>query len=237
VVSRTAATLARAWDSDRLVRDSLVAVMADRPCAAVDAMASRGVGTAVFAGLAADQFSDRLATVADRLGVDYLLLLYTRLLSGDVLARYRNRIVNVHPGLLPAFRGLGATDAALRSGARHLGTTWHFIDEAMDEGHVIAQAVVPINPVDPDGARRAQFDQMVVGTRQVLHWLAEDRVHVVGRTVVVDRARYDTASFVPSAELTAVHTSPCWCGVMPGHNGSDSTSAAAPSATGQARVT
>lgn len=69
---------------------------------------------------------------------------YLRLLSGEFIAAFRNRIVNVHPSLLPAFPGLDAQRQALEYGVKFSGCTVHFVDEGLDSGAIIAQKVVPI---------------------------------------------------------------------------------------------
>lgn len=78
---------------------------------------------------------------------------YMRLVPPDVVAWYRGRIVNVHPALLPAFGGAGmyghhVHNAVLASGVNLTGPTVHFVDERFDEGPIIAQVPVPVNPGD-----------------------------------------------------------------------------------------
>jgi formyltetrahydrofolate-dependent phosphoribosylglycinamide formyltransferase len=78
---------------------------------------------------------------------------YLRLVPGAVVQRYRGRIVNIHPALLPAFGGAGmygerVHEAVLASGARVSGATVHFVDERYDEGAIIAQWPVPVLPRD-----------------------------------------------------------------------------------------
>ena len=73
---------------------------------------------------------------------------YMRILSGEFLAAYRGRILNIHPSLLPAFPGLDAQEQALKHRAKQAGCTVHFVDETLDGGPIIAQRAVPI--VDGD---------------------------------------------------------------------------------------
>ena len=76
---------------------------------------------------------------------------YLRLLSPAFIRAYPNRILNIHPSLLPAFPGLDAQAQALRYGVRVTGCTVHFVDEQLDHGVIIEQAVVPVLPGDnPD---------------------------------------------------------------------------------------
>jgi phosphoribosylglycinamide formyltransferase-1 len=73
---------------------------------------------------------------------------YMRIISPDFVAAFRNRILNVHPSLLPAFPGLDAQRQALDYGAKVAGCTVHFVDEAVDHGVIILQKTVPINDDD-----------------------------------------------------------------------------------------
>ena len=73
---------------------------------------------------------------------------YMRLLSTVFIEAFRNRILNIHPSLLPSFPGLDAQQQALRYGVKWTGCTVHFVDETLDGGPIIAQAVVPVHDSD-----------------------------------------------------------------------------------------
>ena len=73
---------------------------------------------------------------------------YMRLLSPEFIAAFPNRILNIHPSLLPEFPGLDAQKQALEAGAKQSGCTVHFVDEGLDSGPVVKQAVVPVLPND-----------------------------------------------------------------------------------------
>lgn len=102
-----------------------------------------GVETAVFA--AAD-YADRpardgaMAAWLDAHQIDLLVLAgFMEILSPDFIRRFEGRIVNVHPSLLPAFRGIRAIEQALEYGVRVMGVTVHFVDEGVDSGPIILQ--------------------------------------------------------------------------------------------------
>lgn len=96
----------------------------------------------------------------ERLGrsrIDLIVLAgYLKLVPPEVIQAYRNRIINIHPALLPDFGGAGmyghrVHEAVLRSGARQSGATVHLVDEVYDRGAILAQATVPVFPDDtPD---------------------------------------------------------------------------------------
>ena len=97
------------------------------------------------------------------------------------------RVVNVHPGLLPAFPGLHAARQALAYGARVAGCTVHFVDEGTDTGPIIAQAVVPVLPGDDEASLQARIQ--VEEHRlypQAVSWFAQGRLALEGRVVRVD---------------------------------------------------
>src|ERR1700735_3414265 len=75
---------------------------------------------------------------------------YMRLLSPQFVAAFRNRILNIHPSLLPAFPGLEAQRQALEHGAKFSGCTVHFVDENLDAGPIVLQACVPIEDNDTE---------------------------------------------------------------------------------------
>ncbi len=129
----------------------VVAVGSDKPDArALERAEESGVATRVFPSA---DFSDRVArdtAMADWLEecrVDLVVLAgYMQLLSAGFIARFPNRIVNVHPALLPSFPGLDAVGQALKHGVLITGVTVHFVDEGVDSGPIILQRPVPVPP-------------------------------------------------------------------------------------------
>ncbi|MFH1593457.1 MAG: phosphoribosylglycinamide formyltransferase [Candidatus Omnitrophota bacterium] len=82
----------------------------------------------------------------ERDNIDLIVLAgFMRLVSGYFVNRYKNKIMNIHPALLPSFKGVNAIKDAFESGAKKTGVTVHFIDELMDHGPVILQETVDIN--------------------------------------------------------------------------------------------
>lgn len=137
-------------------RDGIVVdrVVSNRP----DAMAlerARGaeVETAVFRREDYGGREARDAAIAGFLeerGVELVVLAgYMELLSADFVRRFRNRMVNVHPALLPAFPGLDAIGQALEHGVRVTGVSVHFVDEGVDSGPIVLQRAVEV-PADRD---------------------------------------------------------------------------------------
>ena len=80
-----------------------------------------------------------------------------RLLDPDFVEAWRDRMINIHPSLLPSFRGLHAQRQALAAGVRFTGCTIHFVRPELDSGPIIAQAVVPVHPDDNEARLSARI--------------------------------------------------------------------------------
>jgi phosphoribosylglycinamide formyltransferase-1 len=119
-------------------------------CRALARAEAAGVATAEFPLENYDGRDERDAAMADWLeqnGVDLVVCAgYMHLLTPAFLDRFPNRIVNVHPSLLPEFPGARALDDALAAGVQTTGVTVHLVDEGLDTGTVIAQRPVPVEP-------------------------------------------------------------------------------------------
>lgn len=91
-----------------------------------------------------DSFSQRAAAYFMESQVDYILLFFSRLLTPKLFGQLP--VLNIHPALLPAFKGMGAVGKARKCGVRFMGSTLHLVDENVDEGQIIAQACMPLHP-------------------------------------------------------------------------------------------
>jgi phosphoribosylglycinamide formyltransferase-1 len=90
-----------------------------------------------------------LGEALEEAGADLICLAgFMRVLSAEFVSRWPLRILNIHPSLLPSFPGLHAQDKAVRYGVRVSGATVHFVDAGTDSGPIVAQAAVPILPVE-----------------------------------------------------------------------------------------
>jgi phosphoribosylglycinamide formyltransferase 1 len=135
----------------------IVAVASDRPAAhALERARAAGVPAAVFPR---EDFADRAtrdAAIGDWLesqGVELVVLAgYMAILDPAFIARFADRIVNVHPSLLPAFAGIRAVQQAIDYGAKVFGVTVHFVDEGVDTGSIILQRAVELPDATDAGA-------------------------------------------------------------------------------------
>jgi phosphoribosylglycinamide formyltransferase-1 len=129
---------------------------------------ARGLETAVARGLSAvclpskgldrEVYDRTLAAELHRHGVDLVCLAgFMRLLSAGFIREFPNRILNIHPSLLPAFPGLDAQHQALAHGVKITGCTVHFVDEDLDAGPIVIQAAVPVRDDDTEETLAARI--------------------------------------------------------------------------------
>ena len=122
---------------------------------------------------------------------------FMRLLSPVFVAAFSNRIMNIHPALLPSFPGLHVQKKTLEHGVRFSGCTVHFVNEECDEGSIIIQAVVPVFPDDTEEqlAERILKQEHRIYPRAIQLY-AQGRLHVVGRKVLVDGLDQDASQIL-----------------------------------------
>ena len=170
-------------------------VVSDKPTAPALERAERaGIPAAVFADEDHPDRPARDAAIADWLEqrqADLVVLAgYMQLLSPGFVARFPNRIVNVHPALLPSFPGLDAVGQALEHGAKITGVTVHFVDDGVDSGPIILQRPVPIPPDrDRDGLEETIHATEHALLPQAVRLIAEGRVRIEEsnpRVVLID---------------------------------------------------
>jgi len=129
----------------------VVGVGADKPDAGALERARRAdVEAAVFPNSEYEDRAQRDRALGDWIeerGADLVVLAgYMQMLSPEFVARFHNRLINVHPALLPAFPGIDAVQQAIDHGSKVTGVTVHFVDEGMDSGPIIMQRPVPVAP-------------------------------------------------------------------------------------------
>jgi phosphoribosylglycinamide formyltransferase-1 len=143
----------------------IVAVVSDQPEAAGLARA-RELGLPAHAvprrgpsgTLGREEHEARVLAVLDEAAAEWVCLAgYMRLLSAGFVARYRHRLVNIHPSLLPAFPGLDAQEQAIEHGVRVSGCTVHLVDEGLDSGPIVVQRSVPVLDGDTSDSLAARI--------------------------------------------------------------------------------
>jgi phosphoribosylglycinamide formyltransferase-1 len=168
----------------------IVAVISNRPDAP-------GIARALELGYQADvinhrAFSNRAAHEEEVLRLlaeanpDFIVLAgYMRLLSANFIDAWRNRIVNIHPSLLPSFPGVDAQAQAIAHGVKVSGCTVHFVDEGLDAGPIIVQRAVPVLDGDDAASLSARILEQEHGAYvEALQKLSGRRYVIDGRRVV-----------------------------------------------------
>jgi phosphoribosylglycinamide formyltransferase-1 len=174
---------------------AVVGVGSDKPDAgALDRARRADVETAVFP---TSEYDDRAARDRalggwiEELEADLVVLAgYMQLLSPEFVGRFRNRVINVHPALLPAFPGIDAVQQAIDHGSKVTGVTVHFVDEGVDSGPIILQRPVPVAPSrDWDETEKAIHATEHALLPETIRLIAAGRVRIDGenpRVVHID---------------------------------------------------
>jgi phosphoribosylglycinamide formyltransferase 1 len=155
----------------------------------LDRAKSRGIPTRAIPskGLEREAYDRQVVAVLNEHNVDLVCLAgYMRLLSPYFVAAFPNRILNIHPSLLPSFPGLESQRQALEYGVKFAGCTVHFVDENLDAGPIVLQSVVPVTDDDTEetlSARILQEEHRIYS--QAVRIILEGRYKIAGRRVLV----------------------------------------------------
>jgi len=111
---------------------------------------------------------------------------FMRIISPQFVRKYKNRILNIHPALLPSFSGLQAQEQAIKYGAKYSGCTVHFADDGVDSGPIIIQAVVKVKDSDTEGSlsKRILTKEHEIYP-QAVKLFAEGKIKVSGRRIII----------------------------------------------------
>jgi phosphoribosylglycinamide formyltransferase 1 len=154
----------------------------------IDKAEQRGIATRVIPskGLEREAFDRQVVAVLSEYKVDLICLAgYMRLLSPYFVATFPNRILNIHPSLLPSFPGLESQRQALEYGVKFAGCTVHFVDENLDAGPIVLQAAVAVE----DGDTEATLSEKILREEHRIYTEAvklvlEGKFKIAGRRVV-----------------------------------------------------
>lgn len=186
----------------------IAAVISNRADAEGLAVAQQhGIATRVlphrdFADRAA--FDEALAQLIDSFQPDFIVLAgFMRILTEQFVNRYRGRLINIHPSLLPAYAGMNTHERALQDGVKIHGCTVHFVTPDLDHGPIIIQAAVPVlgnDTVQTLSARVLQEEHLIYA--QALRWLCtgQARLTAQGKVVSTCTELTDAALVAPRME-------------------------------------
>lgn len=182
--------LAASVVAGRIPNAEIAIVLSNREDApGLDRARARGILARGIAskGLEREAFDRQILAVLQEKKVDLVCLAgYLRLLSPHFVRAFPNRILNIHPSLLPAFPGLEAQRQALEHGVKFTGATVHFVDEQLDAGRIIVQAVVPVmdgDTVETLSARILRGEHRIY--TEAVNIVLEGRYRIEGRRVLL----------------------------------------------------
>ncbi|HET6962794.1 MAG TPA: phosphoribosylglycinamide formyltransferase [Terriglobia bacterium] len=139
-------------------------------------------------GLSREAFDRQVIHVLEENRVDLVCLAgFMRLLSPSFIQAFRNRILNIHPSLLPAFPGLDAQRQALEYGVKVSGCTVHLVDEGLDYGPIVLQAVVPVLDADTEESLSARIlEQEHQIYPKAIQYVLDGQIRIDGRRVLLE---------------------------------------------------
>ena len=157
---------------------------------ALERAANVGIKTVVVARkecASKEEFEDRIHAALVEAGCELVVLAgFMRILSGNFVSKWHNKIINIHPALLPSFPGLDGQGQALEYGVKFTGCTVHFVDEGTDTGPIILQKVVPVLDDDTHDTLAARIlEQEHQAMPEALKLWAEGKLVIEGRKVKI----------------------------------------------------
>lgn len=140
-------------------------------------------------------FEDALHAAIKTSGAELVCLAgFMRILTADFVNRWRDKLINIHPSLLPAFKGLHTHERALEAGVKFTGCTVHFVRPETDDGPIIIQAAIPVLPNDtPESLSQRVLEQEHLIYPEAVRLVASGRAKVRDRHVEIDGAEISPA--------------------------------------------
>ena len=159
---------------------------------ALERAAKAGIATAVVERKGCrdkEEFEDKIDAALRNAGAELVVLAgFMRILTGHFISRWEHKIINIHPALLPSFKGLDAQGQAVDYGVKVAGCTVHFVDEGTDTGPIILQKVVPVMDEDTEEtlAARILVEEHKELPEAIRLW-SEGKLSIKGRKVFVGK--------------------------------------------------
>jgi phosphoribosylglycinamide formyltransferase 1 len=190
--------------ADGTLSVSVIAVISDRPQAPALSRA-RSAGVTAETCPTADypdreQYDTALLKQIDRYKPDLVVLAgFMRILGDNFVQHFHGRLLNIHPSLLPKYRGLHTHRRVLAAAEREHGCSVHFVTQTLDGGPVVAQIKVSVQPGDTEGSLRARVQQQEHRLYpEVIGWFATGRLRLDDEQVILDGQRLQTPIKLPA---------------------------------------
>ncbi len=149
-------------------------------------------------GLKRDEYDKLLIDKLKEYKVDFVILAgFMRILSTGFIEAFKNRILNIHPALLPSFKGLHAQRQALEAGVKFAGASVHFVTDELDSGPIVVQSVVPVLSNDTEDS----LSERILKTEHKIYPLAvklitEDKVEIKNNRIVIKADEIDDNFYI-----------------------------------------
>jgi phosphoribosylglycinamide formyltransferase-1 len=183
-------------------RQRIRCVVGDRQCNGIEIAREFQVPTIIYEARDGLEFSNFLLQRFRDDSPDLYVSFYTKLFRGEFIAFARNRLVNLHPSILPACPGRDGFGDTIKSKSRFIGATVHFVDAGMDTGAPIIQSAAPYNPNRSlADNRHSVFVQQCKMLLQTVKYFDEGRLtYDENQNVLIKDARYDPGEFAPNLD-------------------------------------
>jgi len=184
--------------SGKLDCDAAVIISDKKDAAGLKKAAEFGVPVRTVEFKNKKQFNNELIELLNQFNVDYVALAgFMRIVSHEFVSAFKNRILNIHPALLPSFKGLEAQTQALNAGVKIAGCTVHFVTDDLDGGPIIMQAAVPVSSNDTSKSlseRILKLEHIIYS--RAIELLIKDKLEIKSGRVMIKDENIDPEQFI-----------------------------------------
>jgi phosphoribosylglycinamide formyltransferase-1 len=183
-------------------RNKVACFITDRKCGAIELADKYGIEVIYLPSKSGMEFSDKILGNIDVMKFDLIISFYTRLFKGELLKKVKYKLINMHPSILPACPGMHGFEDTVKSGARFVGATVHFVDEGIDTGFPIIQSARPFNPtLDINLVRHLVFIDQCKILLQAIRWFDDKRIVINEHGAYVTDASYEVSPYSPNLDF------------------------------------
>lgn len=183
-------------------REKVYEVISDRECGAIEVANKAGIKTTILKSNSGNEFSEKLLEYLNVSNIDLFISFYTRIFNKKFIEAAKNKIINLHPSILPACPGKDGFGDTIKSGSKFIGTTIHFIDEGIDTGKPIIQSAIPLNPNKSiEELRHEIFNDQCKTLLQTVKWFEDKRIVLDDYKPVINKAGYNKGIYSPNLDF------------------------------------
>lgn len=183
-------------------REKVYEVISDRECGAINIAKKVGIRTSILKSNSGNEFSEKLLKYLDVSSVDLFISFYTRIFNKKFVGAVKNKIINLHPSILPACPGIDGFGDTIKSGSKFIGSTIHFVDDGIDTGTPIIQSAIPFNNNKPiEEMRHLIFNDQCKTLLQAIKWFEEKRIQLNDKKLTIDKVEYDSGIYSPKLDF------------------------------------